>query len=523
MTITARLFPPTFGPTPIRDLDESRARAWTDEANGPGTGQFTLQRDDPDLADCAPDRLVQFLVDGEPAFVAVVGPRSDVEVTEGEEADEVATFAMRGSMAIWAETCVYPDSPLGATPFSDDRLLGFQSRIFNDTSWGPAVVTPDDGGGGSGDNYGTPAGWPDATAEWIWDRLQGGGIPGTTSPSGDVYLRYSFTMPGHMMVELRCAADDAYECWIDNVPMLQDGPLYTGQSKSVQFLLSAGTHLWAVKATNASGGATKGGFLGTIRAVNSDGSPGAVVANSGADWKVLGYPATPPGLTPGRIIRLIREEAQARGEIPGMGLEFSDLVDSAGVAWDVAPDVGFRVGLDGLAALQQLAETYVDLAMSTTALALRAWRKGTRPATGVTIAESTDSTPGALQFLQRDDPAPGPSAALVRWAGGYVEQTHALAATRRRVRLLTVGNAPSPAEGQRVAVGQLNRDAAPREVVRVGLLPTGAGDTPYVSGWTVGSLVTVEAASGTFARKTVRLIVSEDEDGVETFVPELEE
>jgi hypothetical protein len=59
-------------------------------------------------------------------------------------------------------------------------------------------------------------------------------------------------------------------------------------------------------------------------------------------WKVLRDPATPPGQTAGRIIRLGMEEAAARGvEVPT--LNFSDTVDSNGDAWDATIPLAYRV------------------------------------------------------------------------------------------------------------------------------------------------------------------------------------
>jgi hypothetical protein len=105
------------------------------------------------------------------------------------------------------------------------------------------------------------------------------------------------------------------------------------------------------------------------------------------------YPTSPPGFTPGAIIRILLEEAQARGALADVTLGFTDSVDSASASWPVSPDVVFRVGLDGLSMLRQLAETYVDALMAPDALRLDAWGYGTKGvASGVTFDAAVNLT-----------------------------------------------------------------------------------------------------------------------------------
>lgn len=377
-SVRAWLHDASFSTPAVRELDESFARTWQDQLNDAGSGQLSLQNDDPDLADCGLRRIVRFDLDDEPAFAMIIESKRRQSTAAGEEADENTDLTGRGTLALWERMVVYPEAPLSWSPFADDRLFTFAAIGFDDSGWSPVVVTPEAG------NYGEIADWPDPTAAWVWDRDNDG--VGVYSPLGDVYLRKAFTTVDEQTVEVRGAADDAFDAYLDGVRILTEGPVFIGQSQSTQLGLSAGDHVLAVKARNNN--TLKAGFRLTMMTVNTDATLGAVVVNTDDTWVCLGYPATPPGFTPGAIVRILLEEAQARGGLADVTLGFDDDVDSDGTAWPDAPDVAFRVGLDGLSVLRQLAETYVDVAMAPDELRLDAWVHDGRGAATAAVLEA---------------------------------------------------------------------------------------------------------------------------------------
>lgn len=373
-TVTATAFSSAFVGGTL--LDESWERSWRHPLSDAGSGSVKLQNDDADMAACVLGNIVRFELAGAPVFAMVVERHDVAAIAAGEEADEATIVSGRGTMALWQQMVVYPEVALTTEPFWDNRRFDFTSALLSDAAWPAAIVTPTEVDG-AGDCIISchPPNWPDPTAEHIWDRLAGSAV---SVPVGTVFFRKSFSVAVDTPVELRAAADDAYEVYVDGVPIVADGPVYLGQSKSSRFRLSAGTHLIAVRATNAN--ALKASMVLTVMTIGADGNPGTVVVNSGADWKCLGYPASPPGFTPGYIIRRLLTEAQARGVLTGMMTSFTDSADSAGALWPTTADVAFRVGLDGLAMLAQLAETYIETEMSPTSLTLHAWVRGTKGA-----------------------------------------------------------------------------------------------------------------------------------------------
>jgi hypothetical protein len=402
-TLRAWLHETDFATPAILELADSFSRSWQEQLNDAGSGQLDVDLEDVVAADCTRDRIVRFDLDDAPVFAILIESLVRRSITQDEEVGQRLELAGRGTLAVLERMVVYPEAALGWEPSADERYFNFSSSDLYDALWDPVVVTLDDSTDPAAPNvFGDPVDWPDPAAQWIWDRDQSGAYdpldPGATplAPAGDVYFRVYFTTAARTLVEARGACDDAFDAYIDGVRILTDGPVYGGTSQSTRFGLSAGDHILAVKGTNAN--ALKAGLRFTIMEILADGSYGDVVVHSDADWICLGYPAGPPGLTPGAILLALVEEAQARGALLDLSVSFTADLDSAGDPWDVAPDVAFRVGLDGLSVVRQLTEAYVDVAMAPDELRLDAWVHGQRGATtAVALHPPTDP----------DDPASG--------------------------------------------------------------------------------------------------------------------
>ena len=347
--ILVRLVPRETPTTPAQLLANSYGRSWLDELDGLGTGELALQADDPDVAAVDYFDLLWFELDGDVRFAARVEGKQYLAVTEGEEAEQTVKISGRSSASIFEDAVVYPDDiAFAGVSNQSDRVFNFASPEFDDSGWAPAVVTPSS-------NYGKPVGWPDKTAEWIWDRDSSSfGVP-----EGNCYFRSTFTsLEGDH--EVWAAADDAYEVWVDGVRMFEDGfeLAYVGQAMRQRVALAAGAHTIGVWARNMN--TLKAGLRVAVMTLNDKGVPDDVVHHTTAAWKVVGYPPEPPGFTPGAIVRVLVEEAQARGALSGVTLGFTDVADSNGNAWLSNADMAFTVGLDLASALLQMAETYAD-------------------------------------------------------------------------------------------------------------------------------------------------------------------
>jgi LysM repeat protein len=103
------------------------------------------------------------------------------------------------------------------------------------------------------------------------------------------------------------------------------------------------------------------GLIASIYTYTADG-PSTLLAHTDRTWKVVGYPAHPPGMTPGQVIRLVHRKALDRGSPIGQwSLKFTDSVDSAGKPWPVVADIASKVGTNYLTFLQELCVTYIDV------------------------------------------------------------------------------------------------------------------------------------------------------------------
>lgn len=107
---------------------------------------------------------------------------------------------------------------------------------------------------------------------------------------------------------------------------------------------------------------------------------------------------------------------------------------------------------------------------------------------------------------------------LVLWHGGWRERTDfsAISAHVRVEGLLGLGSIQSPQEADRIADAQLAIFATPQVEITVGTDPVGAADAPYL-GYQLGDTVVIDSV----AERVIGISVSEDDDGVLTFVPQL--
>lgn len=297
-------------------------------------------------------------------------------------------------MALWEDMVVYPELGAGQVLENDTRLFNFSSKHFDDSAWGAAVQSEQGTGDAGGSRYAAPANLPPEmeVAWWIWSEAS----PTTGSvAAGDAYFRKSYTTTGEL-VRIYITADNAHELYLDGElvevdDVLRGGGVGWGGLKQVDRWLSSGTHVFAIKGTNVAGVAPNpaGVLMAAFQLTSNGMTLGPLRVQTDNTWKALGYPASVPGLTPGKVLRHLLEEAQARGAMTGVTLGFTDAVDTAGAAWATTPDIGFPVGLDGLSVLRQLSESYIDCAMAPGSLRLDAWSHGTRGA-----AKAVTLTPG---------------------------------------------------------------------------------------------------------------------------------
>lgn len=375
----------------IVELDEAKRRQWQTVVGDAGTGMAVLENDDPDLVSATYGRLLRFELDGRAVFLASIERIRQVLLAQGEEQEEETEVGGRGILALFEDFVVYPEAGAGGRPFSDQRILNWTSADFDDSGWRTVVV-----GQRIADVHAVSPeiakGFPDGDARVLWayssDGATGAGAGNT--PPGLAYFRApsTFTVPTAGWYRLFVSADDGINVIVDGVSIFAEARLWFHlETKWVDLYLSAGAHQISARGENLDNGNLAGNsawIIASLVSIDEDGNLGTVILRTGADWKGVAYPPKPPGMTVGRVIRILLEEAQARGGMVGWTLSFDDLSDSNGQGWNGDPELAFQCGLDGFSVLRQIAETYCEIDVAPAQKVLHAYIDGYGEETGVT-------------------------------------------------------------------------------------------------------------------------------------------
>lgn len=375
----------------IVELDEAKKREWQTVVGDSGTGLAVIENDDADLASATYGRLLRFELDGRAVFLASIERRLQIVLSQSEEVDEATEVGGRGILALFEDFVVYPEAGPTGRPFSDQRLLNWTSADFDDSGWGTVTTAGPVGPYQSGPG-GVAAGFPDGDAHVIWAPGYPAGAGGI--PVGYAYLRapsdFEVATAGWYRVFL--TADDGAIVTIDGVQAFAEARLWFHlEAHHFDVYLSAGPHQITVRGENLDNGnapSTNSGWaVLSIIEIDDDGDLGAVILRTDTTWVGVGYPPKPPGMTPGRAIRILLEEAQARGGMVGWTLGFDDLADSNGQAWEYDPEFAFQAGLDGFSVLRQIAETYCEIDVAPAQKVLYAYANGYGEETSIEYEE----------------------------------------------------------------------------------------------------------------------------------------
>lgn len=523
-------------------LANSFDRSFQDHLNEPGGGQFSLQLDDPEVADITYGLWVPCSVDGgaTTCFTWRIENIHRVAVAEGEEKDQIVRYSGQGLASLFTQGIVYPATGLGRRS-PDARYFNFASISLFDTlrtgkpdpvaieqaQVGPVWIT-------------APRGWPDPDAWWVWSELPD---EDTNSPVGDIYMTAKFETEADGRYTVYVTSDDAFELWIDEqptivLPLATSATMWNGTFKA-EIELDAGEHVVGVKASNADYtlGTNPSGLICSIFELTNGGADkGAVVCRTGPSgglggWKVIAaYPANEPGGTPGQIFRILYDEGAARTDATAVddhwtsfNLAFTDENDSNGDPWPTAPAFSCQVGTDYLSVLRQLAEegycdfriinpgefTWPDLALYIAAGEDRSGDVVLEPAVNLTSLEHEGTN------------ARQTTALLVRYQNGYIEQTDASMGTAgRREASLSLGSESSTEQVAQIASQTFARTALPEVATSAATHPS-TGPFCFID-FDPGDWITAPDETGTPASVRCRAgTVSEDEDGVLAIVPEL--
>lgn len=387
---------------PIADMGGAWGHEWQDVMNDAGAGAVLMSRHDPEVKKIPLFSLVRFNLEGNVASQFYVEDIADDVIMEGEESEEVVRISGRGPLAMWEPFVVHPANGFGSKPLSDNRSFGWMQPNFSDVTWiRPYQMFPQSSlhKPPAGFNH-APPDWDSlggaSDVQWIWSRPKppplGIGVF-DPHPEGTSYFRAEVTIINPANVRMLLSSFGNVRVYLDGALLFED---WSGAYKTiynagrVDFPMTPGNHVFAFECEaiwppNPATTGWLGGLLFQLqRDTHIEDNAAFYSTNSSATtWRALDYPSSIPGITVGRAIRELLEEAQARSFLwPGVldywTLGFSDSHDSAGQAWPTTQGLTLDIGTDYLSVLRQLAEVYCDIAPSAWALQLNAWRKGTR-------------------------------------------------------------------------------------------------------------------------------------------------
>lgn len=369
-------------------LARAQAPTWQHVPNDTGAASVTLQNSDTDCdlfvrpADC--DDFVRFTHFGIGAFTMQVEGYDRTTLAQLKASDQRTKYTGRDHSVVLEDARVYPGLGVLQQPVEQDRVFDASATQFDDSGWTPAHVIGLMGFAKALYALTYPVevaqGFPDDTAGLLWSPL------GTLvdAPEGDVWGRqwFNVTIPG--IHTFYGALDDRGSVSIDGVPV---GALeFIEQIVKQPIYLSTGPHLVAWHVHNAGPTelfSTNPGYMAWSIYRGSD--PFIVplpVAHSDSSGKILAYPSALPGMTYGRIMNMLLDEAQARGALPMVTRGFTDTRDHAGELFPTLTDVATKVGTDYRTFLIEGSNSFIDWSMPPGSFRLDLWNKGgaARPA-----------------------------------------------------------------------------------------------------------------------------------------------
>lgn len=457
----ARLWDQTMS-TFIADLPWAEKNHVEVTVDGVGGGSLTHHKDRAGATELVGGRIVQVQLwdTGVQAYRNAYlwriadAPKVEIAKTIGER---VMTPAGRGVEQDFDTSHVDPHYGPGHIPWGDIRNFGWQAPELLDNGTGPWPWSTPNVRLSQGNPdahppyglYGKPYGYPNPLSTNLWGQAPVNGA----DPAGFSYFRYRFTLNRDIDVTFYVTADDLFVLALDGVDIVEwqtDGAANaSGATYWRKLHLAAGDHVVAARVENLNrpGISENCGlfnmcatyavtpwqtspwettdtqeFLFTTAGWSADYYDATVGAPHPQGWRSLAYPERAPGMSPGSILRILIIEAQARGELPGWTVTFTDLLDSAGNAWpEYVSEFAVRVGTTYTEVLKQLVDQgYIHWAVSADNLTLHVWAAnhdfGVAP--GATYTEGTNIaslSSGDKWGLARDK-------ALARTENGWVRR-----------------------------------------------------------------------------------------------------
>lgn len=562
--------------SPKSNLYRAKNRSFIDQLNDPGGGEFSLPFNDADVAHVSPGDIVICKLNGNSATSWIVEEIKRGRIKIGEEPQEVRTYKGRGRAAYFERARVYPEGGLNRR-FGTTRNFDFTSMSYwlggTPAGWQTAAISQDGRvSGGPGPEwpwFGKPWGSEPVTpfadfnrTKWIWYSSRWWGK--------DVWLSKQFTVSASALNDsngvpyngpgeyaIWSTADDAYELVIDGKSIVSestvDDPYLFEDVRRTNVYLDAGPHVIAVHGWNNPQPVDVGGFwmemrkTHTVREDTDDtgysraGASTGPIVRTDSSWLANWGPQL-PGMTPGKIFRILMDEARARGCFQGkyaFTLLFTDTHDSAGNPWPLL-NMSLAVGTDYLSVLQKFSEIGISWNVSPWQNSLQLFSgdglgefRDVRYKEGETVTGIDDTSTyvdiANTILVQVDDQSPTKEGAEGKIPDHFwIEQHNSSSVTQygRREEFLSAGD-QGPTFSRLLASSLLADRSVPAVAVSLSVLNAENQSIQPWMNYHVGDTIWVPAITGTFygsAEVPIRVLaisVAEDEFGIVTVNPEV--
>lgn len=515
--IVAEVYDGLSPSTLIAELENRRDPQWLAEYNDTGSGSLKLHPTDPIFVSepsiIDHDNIIRFVLDGVERFAFIIEKPKIPPAPPGEEVDREWEVSGRGVLAVLENAVVYPETAIEGSTVRQ-RPFDWTAQAYDDSGWDAALqIQRQDvtSGGAVPPWYGFPTEWPDPLAYWIWTQTEA--TPDWV-PAGISYFRKEFTLSATQTYFIFASCDNGFRVWLDGEVVIEDWPgdggYHWNETRKAEVRLNAGPHIIAVECSNyvnPDGDDTPAGLIISV-IENLGGVQGAVLLRTDNTWLCLDYPADVPGMSVGVILRLLLEEAQDRGGLPGVTWSFTDTDDSNGEPWASEPDVALEIGTSYLNVIRTFVEQFIDVDM-TPALVLNVYNKGTL---GSDLTGSVELLVGEHFEEQQTEGEPTTTNAIVarNALGELTEQVHdgSLATRVRKEAYLEMALAPNIPRAKQMCVEVLVDHSHPVVQIRA-RLTRNAG--PYTD-FGLGDVILCPGQNGD-AQPTSILTIGVEEDG----------
>lgn len=397
----------------------------------------------------------------------------------------------------------------------EQRYFGYQSSIYDYASeasftWSTPSATVGKQNATTGDRAGNPDGWPSALGDAYWITRPSGGDPAET--------RHLFVadcvVPTDCYLTVYFSADESSAVYFAGELVIQTSSSETGYQNidTWSAWVTAGTYRVAVDKTSV---VSRGGdgFDPILLAVASNTDNGSVddilLVTNNSDWEchtMDPVDGEAPSLTPGQIMLELHSQADARGVDTWSAVTptFTATTDSDSTAWGLREERTWRIGYDRyLDMVEGLGDLGVDVEI-TPDLDLNAYyERGADVSASVVIEALVDA-----DTIVEDGVGVGATWLAVETQDGWVPNglvnATGLATYGRREAALSLGNAPSVAQGVRLGQRVLDeRLAVPTSEWSVDFYAT-TGVVPFVD-FNLGDTVGVKIGATTTDRVVLEI------------------